>query len=1451
MQRKQVLYVIAVLALLLSMLPVAAVAQETASPSRQPIPPHVEILQLAGESGRGQNVSGAPFESLAGLDMSLAPDGINFFNEVEPNGTSAAANALPSNDIAVLGNIFPNGDLDFFSFTGNAGDRVYAATMTSFSASASTDSYLTLFASDGVTVIEADNDNGSFGATSSSIAGATLPAGGTYYLQVRHNSAADQLRPYRLHLKVQSGSPVVESEPNDTTATANPLPASGWVSGSTSATTDVDYFSLNLNAGDSVFLSLDLDPERDDVEWNAQLGLGVFNNFNLVVNDAGAAGPDSEAFFMTVKDAGTYYVLVSAPTGGTTFGTYHLSASVLPKVQQANCTTYTSTDVPVVIPSGPGMVQSTLMVPGNPRIADIDVSIELTHTFMADLDVHLASPAGNDNGLFSDVGNPTVGSSNIQMNTTLDDEAALPIGHFQVVAGPSFTPELNYRLSWYDYTNAGGVWTLKLYDDDAGDGGVLQSWSITICEPPPPPTCPLGYNPVTVYSSDFEADDGGFTHSGVQDEWERGLPTFAPITTCNSGSNCWVTDLDARYNANSNQDLLSPAINLVGLSGPVILRWAQKYQIESANYDGASIDVQQVGGANPTRLWTWLDATMTSTVGNPVTTIQQSAGWGQRWADISSYAGQSIEARFNLNSDSTVQLAGLAIDDVSVTACQEAPTATPTDTPTNTPTATPTATPTNTPTATPTNTPTDTPTNTPTATPTDTPTNTPTNTPTDTPTNTPTATPTATPTNTPTATPTNTPTDTPTNTPTATPTDTPTNTPTNTPTDTPTNTPTATPTATPTNTPTATPTNTPTATPTDTPVAPTNTPTATPTDTPVAPTNTPTATPTDTPVAPTNTPTATPTDTPVAPTATPTATPTNTPPASPGLVCNFDPIAVPGTGSSGVASPYPSNIVVAGQPTLLTDVNVKLFGMNHTFPDDIDILVVGPQGQNLIIMSDAGGSFGLANVDLVFDDSAAGTLPDNAQITSGTYQPTNFGAGDPFPAPAPVPSGATQLAAFNGTNPNGTWSLYVVDDAGDDSGNISGGWCVELSGQTAQDPPNIDVSPVSLAASQAPNIQTQQQLNIGNTGQQDLNWTIAEEPASILRPIDFDAAGKARLTAAEAVLQSPSAGATGSRGGAPDATAPIVYTSPASFSEDFADITTLPGAGWYFQNNSSPLGLTDWFQGNNTVFPSHAGAPTAYIGANFNNTSGAGAISNWMLTPEISLADGDTISFWTRTATGSIWADRLQVRLSTAGSSTNVGTLASDVGDFTTLLLDINPTLVSTGYPQVWTQYTATLSGIPGGATGRVAFRYFVTDGGPSGNNSNYIGIDTLEYTSAGPLQPCTAPSDVSWLSETPSNGTTAGGGSSQVTVTFDSTGLTPGVYNANLCVDSNDPDPGPGNGTDRMIVPVSLTVVEPTAVRLSNIDTAPAPVALPLATLSALAGLSLGAAYVLRRRKA
>ncbi|MBS0658695.1 MAG: S8 family serine peptidase [Verrucomicrobia bacterium] len=158
-------------------------------------------------------------------------------------------------------------------------------------------------------------------------------------------------------------------------------------------------------------------------------------------------------------------------------------------------------------------------------------------------------------------------------------------------------------------------------------------------------------------------------------------------------------------------------------------------------------------------------------------------------------------------------------------------------------------------------------------------------------------------------------------------------------------------------------------------------------------------------------------------------------------------ITIPATGtgaSTGSASnPYPSNIAVSGMGGNTSKVVLTLTGLTHTFTADIDMMLVSPTGQVLIPMSDAGGTAGGTNLNLVFDDAATASLTTTA-ITSGTYKPTNLTTGDTFPSPAPTTTPGTTLAAFNGVSPNGNWSLYVSDDANLDSGTLAG-WSLTIT----------------------------------------------------------------------------------------------------------------------------------------------------------------------------------------------------------------------------------------------------------------------------------------------------------------------------------------------------------------------------------------------------------------------
>jgi subtilisin-like proprotein convertase family protein len=159
---------------------------------------------------------------------------------------------------------------------------------------------------------------------------------------------------------------------------------------------------------------------------------------------------------------------------------------------------------------------------------------------------------------------------------------------------------------------------------------------------------------------------------------------------------------------------------------------------------------------------------------------------------------------------------------------------------------------------------------------------------------------------------------------------------------------------------------------------------------------------------------------------------------------NATAIAIPLTGTSGPASPYPSAISVSGITGSIAAVQVTLNGLTHTFPDDIDIMLAGPAGTNALIMSDVGGGTDVAGINITLSDTAASSLPDSTVLSSGTFRPTNIGVGDTFAPPAPAPSGGSALSVFNGTDPNGTWNLWVVDDLSGDTGSLTGGWTLTL-----------------------------------------------------------------------------------------------------------------------------------------------------------------------------------------------------------------------------------------------------------------------------------------------------------------------------------------------------------------------------------------------------------------------
>ncbi len=593
-------------------------------------------------------------------------------NESDDNDTFAAATPLliDGNGVAaVRANLLPAGEIDFYSFSASAGDKIYAGTMTSGSADGVIpDSILDLLGTDGTSIIESDDDEGSFSNYSSSLAGVPIPANGTYFLKVTPISSVTALRPYDLHFQLRSGAPTAETEDNG--ATAQNLPASHWVSGDLSSATDTDNFLFSANAGDTVYLGLDLAVGASRTgSWDAMLTLSPFGTSQMALiahNTSLRSAPYSEALYVTVNETGDYWAGV-ASGNASAIGAYNLSVTVDPKAGDpvgSTCTTYTSTDVPISIPAGPSNVDSEIVVPsGAGRVATMEVGLNIDHNRMADLNVSLTAPDGNTVGLFNSVGS-TVAGVQTTMNLVIDDTAATPVDALgNTVTRMRAQPTSAHRLEWFNGQSISGTWTLNVADTLASNDGSIVGWSLRVCTLQGLTSgCPGGTERTAVLSEDFEANDGDFVHTGATDEWEYGTPSFAPITSCASGTKCWKTDLDGTYAASSNANLISPVIDLSNAVGTLIVTWQQKSNIESAIKDKATVAIRDADNSNSTNLWTW-------TGGNAATGIQEAAGWGRHQAFASGYTGGDAELVFNLTTDTGIQWAGLAIDDVTVTAC--------------------------------------------------------------------------------------------------------------------------------------------------------------------------------------------------------------------------------------------------------------------------------------------------------------------------------------------------------------------------------------------------------------------------------------------------------------------------------------------------------------------------------------------------------------------------------------------------------------------------------------------------------------------------------------------------------------------------------------------------------------------------------------------------------------
>ncbi|MEZ4440886.1 MAG: DVUA0089 family protein [Polyangiaceae bacterium] len=273
---------------------------------------------------------------------------------------------------------------------------------------------------------------------------------------------------------------ITETEPNDTAGTANPYNSAGTWNAQIGPVGDQDYVAFTIPAG--------------PVSWTVTAGTHAWGDPGtctmdtiitlydtdgttvLTSNDDGGPGLCSLISGQSLAP-GTYYIRVEE-FGNNATGDYTLFIDMQPEFSCGVGETLVeinASDTPLFISSANPTTTSQITVPDVGTIQKVMVRYEdLRHTFDADLDVFLTSPALTQVELHTDIG----GSGDDFIGTLLQDGCPA----FSTSSAPysgCFAPEGS--LATFNGEASNGVWTLEVTDDASGDDGSLNSWSIGIC----------------------------------------------------------------------------------------------------------------------------------------------------------------------------------------------------------------------------------------------------------------------------------------------------------------------------------------------------------------------------------------------------------------------------------------------------------------------------------------------------------------------------------------------------------------------------------------------------------------------------------------------------------------------------------------------------------------------------------------------------------------------------------------------------------------------------------------------------------------------------------------------------------------------------------------------------------------------------------------------------------
>lgn len=391
-------------------------------------------------------------------------------------------------------------------------------------------------------------------------------------------------------------------------------------------------------------------------------------------------------------------------------------------------------------------------------------------------------------------------------------------------------------------------------------------------------------------------------------------------------------------------------------------------------------------------------------------------------------------------------------------------------------------------------------------------------------------------------------------------------------------------------------------------------------------------------------------------------------------------------------------------------------------------------------------------------------------------------SGDPWP-------GSSNATAFTPSSvPNSR--LYDGSDSGVRVTNISAGstGCqVDLMAA-----PNINVVETAVSSPQITNSQQSQTLTIENSGTYALTWAIHEDSMAKTQR-------RATTTLYDngPLVNSPGTGSGGADESLSQASTFNMTTlgfNNAAPSERVADQFTITDAGgWQIDT------ITFYsFQPNSTTTSNINGLNLRIWDGPPNN-------------PGSSIVFGDTI---TNRLDSSSWANIYRA-FNVLSGNTSRPVMAN--------VATVNTTLMAGTY---WLDWQTSASSGSNPDVPPITINGQTTTGDALGSSNNGTSWSNLMDTGSQTQQglpfvirgsivemACSSPNNISWLDVSIAAGTTAVNDSTQLDLTFDSSGLANGSYDGTLCVTSDDLN------SPLIQVPVTMNVcAEPTTATITNI---------------------------------